>query len=397
MAHRAARRKVLIAGGGVAALEAMLALRELAAAWLEVELMAPQRDFVYRPLAVAEPFGLGTVRRFDLEALTRGVGARYRVDALVSVDPEDHAITTRGGVRLAYDALVIACGSRMREAVPGALTFWGTGDSSRLQALLGELETGAVTEVVFCVPARAAWPLPLYELVLLTDAHLARRGVTTAKLTIATPEPNPLELFGARASAAVRELLERRGIDLRCGAYPAEVEPGRLRLVPSGHLVADRVVTIPRLEGPRIDGVPRDEDGFIPTDEFARVHELESEDVYAAGDATAFPVKQGGTAAQQADAAAQSIAARAGAGIEPEPFRPVMRGLLLTGAEPSYLRAEVSGGRGETSVSSSDPLWWPPAKIAGRYLGPHLASLGKDGPKALTDRPGGPVGSAPVR
>jgi sulfide:quinone oxidoreductase len=97
------------------------------------------------------------------------------------------------------------------------------------------------------------------------------------------------------------------------------------------------------------------------------------QDVYAAGDATNSPIKQGGVATQQADAAAEAIAARAGADVEPQPFRPVLRGLLLTGATPRYMRAELSGGRGADSRVSDHALWWPPSKIAGKRLAPYLA------------------------
>src|SRR5688572_32409707 len=107
--------------------------------------------------------------------------------------------------------------------------------------------------------------------------------------------------------------------------------------------------------------------------------------VYAVGDATAFLIKQGGLATQQADAAAEAIVTAAGAAQQPAPFRPVLRGLLLTGGAPLYLRAELSAAgdvirargsalaapRGETSTRA---LWWPPAKVADRYLGPHLAT-----------------------
>ncbi len=368
---------MLIAGGGVAGLEAMLALRDLAGEWLGIELLAPERDFVYRPLAVAEPFGLGAARRFDLETLTSGVGARYRADALVNVDPERHTVRTRAGEELGYETLVIATGARMREAIPGAITFWGAGDTGRFRTLLRDLKTGGATEVAFCLPKDTGWPLPLYELALMS-ADYARGGASEPpQVAIATPETSPLELFGARASAAVRELLAERGIGLCCGSDPIEVDEEGLRLAPAGHLAADRVVATPRLEGPSLAGVPHDQNGFIPTDSFGRVEDLEDADVYAAGDVTTFPVKQGGLAAQQADAVAELIAAEAGAPVDPKPFRPVLRGLLLTGSEPSYLRAEISRGRGRTSVASSDPLWWPPSKIAGRYVAPHLASLAK--------------------
>jgi sulfide:quinone oxidoreductase len=125
---------------------------------------------------------------------------------------------------------------------------------------------------------------------------------------------------------------------------------------------------MPRLEGTRIDGVPADSDGFVAVDPHGAVSGLD--DVWAAGDLTAFPVKQGGLAAQQADAAAEAIAARAGADLEPAPFRPVLRGLLLTGLVPRYLRADEPGGR---STADTEPLWWPPSKIVGRYLSPFLA------------------------
>ena len=104
---------------------------------------------------------------------------------------------------------------------------------------------------------------------------------------------------------------------------------------------------------------------------------------------TTFPVKQGGIAAQQADAAAEAIAADLGAIPEARPFRPVLRGLLLTGGAPRYLRHEVSGGRGETSTVSLEPLWWPPAKIVGRHLAPFLARLAGGGePEPATAPPG---------
>src|SRR5215218_8902465 len=121
-------KRVLIAGGGVAALEAMLALKELATGLLEVELVAPERDFVYRPLAVAEPFGLGSMRRFDLAALVDGAGAKLRTDAVTAVDADRHHVGTRRGDEIAYDLLILALGARPREAIPGAITFWGGGD-----------------------------------------------------------------------------------------------------------------------------------------------------------------------------------------------------------------------------------------------------------------------------
>ena len=93
-------------------------------------------------------------------------------------------------------------------------------------------------------------------------------------------------------------------------------------------------------------------------------------DVFAAGDMTAGPVKQGGLATQQADAAAERIAFEAGAGNPPRPYRPVLRALLLTGEAPLYLRLRPR--RPAPQVSRS-PLWWPSTKVVGRYLTGYLA------------------------
>jgi sulfide:quinone oxidoreductase len=363
---------VLIAGGGVAALEAALALQALAEGRVSVELLAPEPHFWYRPLSVAEPFELGEARHFELSDLATRAGATFLLGALTSVDTERREALTSAGAVVRFDALLIACGAVPRTAIPGALTFRGPADTDKIRQLLAELEAGEVTRVVFAVPSGTVWSLPIYELALMTATWLAARGLPGVELALVTPEDEPLQLFGREGSEAVRALLEQRGIAIHTGAHPVEARDGELLLVPGEALAADRVVALPRLHGERIDGIPQTHGGFVPTDRHGRVHGLA--DVYAAGDITNFPVKQGGIAAQQADAAAETIAAAAGADLAPEPFRPVVRGLLLTGAEPRYLRSDIAAGGGPSSASP-EPLWWPPAKIVGRHLAPFLAAL----------------------
>jgi hypothetical protein len=67
--------EVLIVGGGVAALEAMMALRDLAGDRVHVTLVAPDADFVHRPWAVAEPFALGEARSFPLREIAADFAA----------------------------------------------------------------------------------------------------------------------------------------------------------------------------------------------------------------------------------------------------------------------------------------------------------------------------------
>lgn len=363
---------VTIVGGGVAALEAMIALRQLAEERVAIELVTPTPDWSYRPLAVAEPFGLGKVTSYDLVAMTRAHGAAMHLAGVQAVMPEQHQLLTWDGRTLGYELLLIAIGAQPTVAIPGSVLVKGPGYTGRFRTVLHELEQRRIRRVVFAVPGGSTWPLPLYELALMTASHVARRGLRHVELAIVTPEEEPLELFGPAASEALRKLLDERGIALHTEHYPAAVREHELALVPDGAVPADRVVSLPRLRGPFLAGLPHDAEGFIPTDLHGVVEG--QPDVYAAGDATTFAIKQGGVATQQADAAAEAIAARAGADLKPRPFRPVLRGLLLTGGESRYLRSDVSGASGDSSTASAEALWWPPNKIAGRWLAPYLAS-----------------------
>jgi sulfide:quinone oxidoreductase len=383
------RLHVVIAGGGVAALETLLGLRALAGHLVDVTLLSPTREFIYRPVTVAEAFDRAQARVYDLgEILADQGGGEFIHDTLADVEARGRIAVTGGGRRIAFDALIVATGAVPRAPFPGAFTFRGRDDVPVLRALLHDLTTGRARSVALALPSERMWPLPLYELALMTAAHLNEHGAEDVKVTLVTPEDEPLALFGPAASDAVRSLLTARGIIVRSSSLPA-VARGRMLLLAGGaELFADRVITLPVLEGPRLPGLPHDQHGFIPVDRFGRVSD--SEHVYAAGDVTAFPLKQGGLAAQQADAVAGAIADLAGAAVTPAPFRPVLRGLLLTGGAPLYLRAEPQRLAREATVAIEAPadrrtsreasaaagqaLWWPPAKIAGRYLAPYLAT-----------------------
>jgi sulfide:quinone oxidoreductase len=360
------RMNVVVAGAGVAGLETALALNAVAPELVSVELIAPEREFTYRPLSVAEPFGIGRVHRVPVDDLVAAAGARLRRGVLVGVDAAKGRIMLDDGEGRAYDALVLALGARAREAVPGAVTFRGTDDEPEFARVLERASSGRLRQLAFVVPPAVTWPFPLYELALLTAAHLRLHGKGDVELALVTPEIRPLALFGPNASAAIEKLLTDAGVELRTASVARAWEGGVLRLGGGDAMSAEAVVTLPTLEAPVVRGVPQGPDGFVETDELGRVRGLEG--VYAAGDLVRFPVKQGGIAAQQADAVASMIAASAGAAVQPEPFHPVLRGLLLTGFAHGFLRAE----RG-TSRVDPHPLWWPPAKIVGRHLSPFLA------------------------
>jgi sulfide:quinone oxidoreductase len=354
--------RVLIAGGGVGGIETLLALQALAGDRVAIELLAPERHFTHRPLSVTEPFRPERPEKFPLAAIAADRGVTLHRDAVGSIDPDQRIVETQDRARLSYDALVLALGARPVEALHGVLTFRGSRDAHRVRAILESLHSGWAQRVAFIVPPGTTWSLPLYELALQTAG-----AAPGAELHVVTCEPEPLAAFGAAAGAEVASLLERHGIALHTGV-DAESYADRLLWNSSGwSLAADQAIALPRLEGPRVRGIPADADGFVPVDEYTRARGVDS--VHAVGDIADHAIKQGGLAAQQADVAAQVIAAAAGADVRPERYRPVLRGMLIGAGEVRYLRHEPGG----TSEVSEDALWWPPHKVAGRHLAGYLA------------------------
>lgn len=354
----------------MAALEAALTLRELCPDRVAVTLLTPRTSFTHRPLAVLEPFPGGASRSYDLAQIAHHTGAELVADRLAAVDPERRLVHTAGGGALEYDALLIAYGTEIRERFSHAHTI-DDAYLDRLHGLVQDVEDGYVRRVAFVATGPPGWPLPLYELALMTSRAAYDMSAEMACFVV-TPEHMPLEVFGDRASRKVAELLARHRVQLITAAacdVPAAgrvlVEPGQ----PSLHVQS--VVAMPELAPRQVPGVPTGAGGFVEVDEHGRVTGLDG--VYAAGDATAFPVKHGSIAAQQADTAATEIAREAGADVAPQPFEPVLHGILLGAERPLYMTARLNADSNPLdSEVSEEPLWYPAGKIAARRLGPYL-------------------------
>jgi len=360
------RRKVLVAGGGVAAVEALLALRELAPGALDVTLLAPGAALVLAPESVSEATGGPPVRQFDLAAIAADLGAEHVRDALDAVDVSDRRATTRGGTTVEYDALLLALGALPGPTLPGALRFAGVRDVSVVRTALERTADAACPTIALVATGGVGWTLPLYELATLVAARFEDEG-RERSLIVVTPEAEPMSVFGRTASRQVAHHLTRLGIYVKTATMAEAFENGHLWLAAGGSIEADVVIALPEPRGPGVPGLPADQNGFVPVDRFGRVAGAPS--VWAAGDMTARPLKQGGLAIQQADVAARSIAAWAGASVEPEPYEPVLRGLLL-GDTPRFLRHAATST--VPSTSSERPLWSLEAKIVGGRLEPYL-------------------------
>jgi sulfide:quinone oxidoreductase len=366
MSHRA----VLIAGGGVAAVEAALALRDLAPGRLAVTLLAPDRVLVLAPETVAEATGGRPAARFDLAAIADDLGVAFVEDALDSVDVAEHRVRTSSDGELAFDALLLALGALPGPVLPGAVRFAGTRDVSAVRGALDTLPQTPRPTIALVATGGVGWTLPLYDLACLIAARFDAQGAER-EIVLVTAEAEPLGLFGHAASRAVSRQLVAQHINVRTVAMAERYAEGRLWLATGESIGADLVIALPEPVGPDVPGLPVEGRGFVPVDRFGRVAGLDG--VWAAGDITSRPLKQGGLAVQQADVAATSIAAWVGADVEPRPYEPVLRGMLLTGEAPQYLRRSPAST--VPSTSSQRPLWSLDAKIAGgrlaRYLDVH--------------------------
>jgi sulfide:quinone oxidoreductase len=376
------RAEVLIAGGGIAGLEAMMALRDLAGDRARIALAAPDPDFVYKPLIIEEPFSSQPAEQHALAPIAAEFEAEFVQQGIATVDTDRHAVELADGSSRPYGKLMVCIGARARPPFPDAVTLRTDGSPLGIDELLQKTAASDSKRIAFVIPPGRTWPLPAYELALLAQRRLRELALREVEVCIVTPEESPLIAFGRTASDAVSALLDARGIAVHAARRVKEASKRGLLLAPGdSQLEVARIVSLPVLEGPRLPGLPADEDGFIPIDGHARVRG--ADDVYAAGDGTNFPIKHGGLGTQQADAAAADIAAGLGAGVDPLPFRPVLRGKLLTGDESLHLEHDSGGGAGE-GVASPDYLWWPPHKVSGRYLAPWL---GQEVPRADAEPP----------
>jgi sulfide:quinone oxidoreductase len=366
--------RVVIVGAGVAGLEAALALQELAGERVSVTVLAPDEEYVDRPMAVREPFAGAVAKRYPLDRVLSGIGANRCVDSFRWIDPDARTIHTDQGLELDYDATLLAVGARRIAALRHAVTLDERRLDEQLHGLIQDIEEGFVKHVAFVVPSTHCWPLPAYELALLTARRADAMNVEL-RVTVVTHERAPLAVFGPAVTKAVTEMLRGCGIEVISETTTQAREPGKLLLPKRGEVLEfDRIVAVPQLYGAALAGVPRTaRDGFLSVDRNARV--IGVEHVYAAGDTTDFPVKFGAIAALQADAAAAAIAAQAGARVGPQPLVPVIHGILLGGPQPLYLRARIADGEGQASEVSDQPFLDTLAKVEAKYLRPYLDSL----------------------
>ena len=211
------RLEVLIAGAGVAGLEAAFALDEMAGDRVKVTILTIDDEFIYGPMSVAEPFASGRAQHYSLSQLAERAHAELRHDALVEVDTENRTVKLASGAELAYGALLLCLGTSTHSRYEHAITVDDANMDELLHGLVQDIEEGFVHSLAVVVPAPLPWSLPAYELALMASER-AFDVEAEISVTLLTPEATPLAAFGSATSAALSRLLAQRNVELVTGA-----------------------------------------------------------------------------------------------------------------------------------------------------------------------------------
>jgi len=327
-------------------------------------------------MAVREPFAFGPPRRYPLRRIARDCDAGWMQDSLVWVDPDAQVVHTGEQMRVEYDALLVAVGARQVKPYEHVATFHDADADAAYHGIMQDVEGGYSSSLAFIQPVGPVWPLPLYELALMTAERAESMDIRDLELVLATPERRPLAVFGTAVSDVVTNRLARNGIQVYCNSLAKVPAARRLLIQPQGvELQPDRIITMPRIAGPSIRGLPgAGAHGFLPIDKHCSVPGTGGR-VFAAGDVANYPIKHGGLGAQMADAAAAAIAVLAGSHTKAPAFNPVIRGKLLTGRDPVFMSAHPVGAASFKSEVFDEPPWPTEEKVVAEELGGYLARL----------------------
>jgi sulfide:quinone oxidoreductase len=277
--HSPACAHVVVAGGGFAGLEAVLAVRAIAGTAAQISLVSPDHVSTYRPAATLEAFSDPPRPAYDLVAIAADLGLRHHRTRVQGVAPAIKRIRLGSGAQLTYDALVRATGTRPTAEFAGALTFRDQRDPPGLRAVLRELDEGKLGSLVFAVPSGCSWPLPLYKLALLAASRASAASGQKSRWSPRNsgrwppwgPKPRSSSQF-SWPNAAYGSV----------GPPPpaASAAAGRSPCRHTRRVKADRVVAAPQLRGAKITGIPPNRWGFVPTDAIGPIQGMV--DVYAA-------------------------------------------------------------------------------------------------------------------
>jgi sulfide:quinone oxidoreductase len=384
----AARPRVLVLGGGFAALECAFLLRMRLHDAVEMTVACDRDQFVFRPNSIYVPFGADPASL--LVDLRKPLGRRdiaFELETVAEVDPDVRSVALADGRSLSYDKLVIATGADTHaEEIPGlaehAATIWTT-DSMlevrrRFEAVRERAGAGERQRVLFLVPPNNKCAGPLYEIVFMLETWLRRQGARDeVEIAWSTFEQTFIQAFGPRLHEVVAKEYGERGIEGHTEEVVSEVLPGEVRYADGSSREFDHLIAFPPyVSAVRYGALPSDERGFVATERRTRLVSGH-DDLYAPGDAGDFPIKQAFLAFLQADAVASHIASEVSGRAFDQPFDPVSMCIMEMFDKATFAQVPVEetgdpahpvrvrpGANGDYKVGTS-PVWRLGKKMLG--------------------------------
>ena len=292
-------KTLVVLGGGIGGIVTARGLRKRLPRAHRVVLIDRERDHLFAPSLLWLMVGLRRAQAIQrpLSRLARK-GIEVRLGEVEKIDAEARRVTVKGEM-ITADYLVVSLGAELApETIPGLQeaghNFYTLPGAEGLRAALSSLRRGRVV-ILTAAPAYKC-PAAPYEAALLVDHFLRERGRRDAvTVEVYAAEPGPMGVAGPAVSAAVRQMLEAKGIPYHPEHQVKAVDPTAKRLEFASGVNADfdLLAYVPPHRAPRVvrESGLASESGWISVDR----HTLETRfpGVYAIGDVVSIPLKLG--------------------------------------------------------------------------------------------------------
>ena len=249
---------ITILGGGVGGLVTARELRKRLGRQHRIVLVDREARHVFSPSFLWLMVGKRRPENIwrDLSRLSRK-GIEVVRGAVTAIDPESRRVEVDGRT-IDSDYLVVALGADLEPGrVPGLAdaghNLYTLDGATEIRDTREEMARGRLVVLVASMPFKC--PAAPYEAAMLLEDDLRKRGVRdTVDVTIFSPEPGPMGVTGPELSAAVRGMVEGRGIEYRPQHQIESVDPEArtLRFKDGAEESFDYLVYIPPHVAPQV-------------------------------------------------------------------------------------------------------------------------------------------------
>jgi len=311
--------RITVIGAGFGALTAIRKLRA-ADADLQIDVIAPQPEFVYFPGTIWIPTGLRKPEDLvvPLHNFFRRQNVIFHKAEATGMRDGGRTVETSAG-EVANDGLIIATGGRFIRKLPGiehSITpCGGIPATVAIRDRLASMDSGTIAFGFAGNPKEPAAMRggPVFEFLFGIDSWLRKQGRRSRfKLVFFTPAPRPGARLGPTAVDSLLAEMAKRDIETHLGHKMKAFEANRV-ITEGGEFEADLILFMPGMTGNRwFDNteLPRSEGGLIKANAYCQAEGQDK--VYVAGDSGSFPgpdwmPKQAHMADLQAEAAAANL------------------------------------------------------------------------------------------